>query len=65
MPAGPDPMTATRRPVFSIGGCGAIQPSSHPLSTRKCSIDLMPTGSLLMFSVHAASHGAGQMRPVN
>jgi hypothetical protein len=31
----------------------------------KCSIDLMPTGSLLMLSVHAASQGAGQMRPVN
>ena len=30
-----------------------------------CSIDLMPTGSSLMLSVHAASHGAGQMRPVN
>ena len=30
-----------------------------------CSIDLMPTASLLMFSVQAASHGAGQMRPVN
>ena len=30
-----------------------------------CSIDLMPTGSLLMFSVQAASHGAGQIRPVN
>ncbi len=30
-----------------------------------CSIDLMPTGSLLMRSVHASSHGAGQTRPVN
>jgi len=30
-----------------------------------CSIDLMPTGSLLIPSVHAASHGAGQIRPVN
>ena len=30
-----------------------------------CSIDLMPTGSSLMLSVQAASHGAGQMRPVN
>jgi hypothetical protein len=25
----------------------------------------MPTASLLMLSVQAASHGAGQMRPVN
>ena len=30
-----------------------------------CSIDLMPTGSSLTLSTQAASHGAGQMRPVN
>ena len=30
-----------------------------------CSIDLMPTGSSLTLSTHAASQGAGQMRPVN
>ena len=30
-----------------------------------CSIDLMPTASLLMFSTQAASQGAGQTRPVN
>ena len=30
-----------------------------------CSMLLMPTGSSLTLSVHAASHGAGQMRPVN
>ena len=30
-----------------------------------CSMLLMPTASSLTFSVHAASHGAGQMRPVN
>ena len=30
-----------------------------------CSIDLMPTGSSLMRSTQASSHGAGQMRPVN
>ncbi len=29
-----------------------------------CSIDLMPIGSLLMFSTQAASQGAGQTRPV-
>ena len=46
-------------------GCGMTQPSSQPLSMIACSIDLMPTGSLLMLSVHASSHGAGQMRPVN
>src|SRR5206468_12216987 len=63
--AGPEPTTATRLPDFTAGGSGTTQPSSQPLSIRKCSIDLMPTGSLLMLSVHAASHGAGQMRPVN
>jgi hypothetical protein len=52
-------------PDFSRGGCGTTQPSSQPLSMMKCSIDLMPTASSLMLSVHAASQGAGQMRPVN
>ena len=30
-----------------------------------CSMDLMPTGSELILSVHDASHGAGQILPVN
>ena len=30
-----------------------------------CSMDLMPTGSSFTLSVQAASHGAGQIRPVN
>ena len=30
-----------------------------------CSMLLMPTASSLTLSVQAASHGAGQMRPVN
>ena len=30
-----------------------------------CSIDLMPTAASFTFSTQAASHGAGQMRPVN
>ena len=47
------------------GGCGTTQPSAQALSMIACSIDLMPTGSLLMLSVQAASQGAGQMRPVN
>ena len=47
------------------GGCGTIQPSSQPRSTIAHSIDLMVTGLSSMFSVQAASHGAGQMRPVN
>jgi hypothetical protein len=57
-------MTATRRPVFACDGCGPTHPFSNALSAIACSIDLMPTGSLLMLSVHAASHGAGQTRPV-
>ena len=64
-PAGPLPTTATFRPVFAFGGCGTTQPSSQPLSMILCSIDLMPTGTSSMFSVHAASQGAGQTRPVN
>jgi hypothetical protein len=47
------------------GGSGFTQPDSQALSMIACSIDLMPTGSLLMFSVQAASQGAGQTRPVN
>jgi hypothetical protein len=65
IPAGPEPTTATRLPVLRSGSCGTTQPSSQPLSMMKCSIDLMPTGSLLMLSVHDASHGAGHTRPVN
>ncbi|MOA07386.1 hypothetical protein D3C78_1270780 [compost metagenome] len=65
MPAGPEPTTATFLPVFLAGTSGATQPSAQPLSMIACSMDLMPTASLLMFKVQAASHGAGQMRPVN
>ena len=65
MPAGPDPTTATDLPVFFSGGCGTIQPSSHPLSTIAHSIDLMVTGWSTMFNVQLASQGAGQTRPVN
>ena len=64
-PAGPEPTTATRLPVLCFGGCGITQPISQPLSMIACSIDLIPTASLLMLSVHAASQGAGQTRPVN
>src|SRR6059058_2550649 len=65
MPAGPDPTTATFLPVRTFGTRGFTQPFSHARSAIACSIDLMPTGSSLMFRVHAASQGAGQMRPVN
>jgi hypothetical protein len=52
-------------PVFAAGGFATTKPSAQARSMIACSIDLMPTGSSLMLSVHAASHGAGQMRPVN
>ena len=64
-PAGPLPTTATVLPVFTAAGCGLTQPSAQARSMMACSIDLMPTASSLTFSVHAASHGAGQTRPVN
>src|SRR5687768_3922222 len=64
-PAGPEPTTATFLPVLTLGTCGLTQPSAHARSAIACSIDLMPTGSSLTLSVHAASHGAGQTRPVN
>jgi hypothetical protein len=63
--AGPDPTTATRLPVRRAGASGVIQPSAQPRSTIAHSIVFIVTGLSSMFSVHAASHGAGQMRPVN
>ncbi len=52
-------------PVLTAGGIGTIQPSSQARSTMAHSIVLMVTGLSSMFSVQAASHGAGQRRPVN
>ena len=54
-----------RLPVPRGASCGLIQPSSQPRSMIAASIDLMVTGVSTMFSVQAASQGAGQMRPVN
>ena len=59
------PMTATDLPVRFSGTCGLTQPSSKPRSMIAHSIDLIVTGSSTMLSVQAASHGAGQTRPVN
>ncbi len=59
------PAIKTGKTVAVAGGFGTTQPSAQARSMIACSIDLMPTGSSLMLSVHAASHGAGQMRPVN
>ena len=64
-PAGPDPTTATDRPVRSAGGRGVIQPSSQARSAISCSIVLIVTGSPSMPTTHDPSHGAGQTRPVN
>ena len=47
------------------GGTGTTQPSSHARSMISTSTCLMVTGSWLMPSTHAPSHGAGQRRPVN
>ena len=65
MPAGPEPITATRLPVLRGADLGWIQPSSQPRSTISHSMVLIVTGLSSMLSVHEASHGAGQMRPVN
>src|SRR5437763_3531300 len=64
-PPGPDPTTAAVRPVRNVGGSGRTQPSSKARSMIACSICLIVTASSLMSRTHAASHGAGQIRPVN
>ena len=65
-PAGPEPTTATVLPVSRrSGGCGMTQPSSKARSMIASSICLIVTGSPLIPSTQAASHGAGHRRPVN
>ena len=64
-PAGPEPTTATRLPVRTLGACGATQPASKACSMMVTSTALMVTGSSLMPSTHAPSQGAGQRRPVH
>ena len=64
-PAGPEPTTATRRPVRFAGGSGTTQPSSKPLSMIACSIDFIVTGSPIKPTVQEPSQGAGHTRPVN
>ncbi len=64
-PEGPDPTTATLFRERSDGSSGSIQPSAKPRSTMLFSTSLMATAGLLIPRTHAASHGAGQMRPVN
>ncbi len=65
MPAGPEPTTATRFPVFAAASAGVTMPASQARSTIVFSIVLIVTGSSLMLRTHASSHGAGQTRPVN
>jgi hypothetical protein len=47
------------------GFTGSIQPSVNARSMISTSTCLIATGSWLMPSTHADSHGAGQRRPVN
>jgi len=58
-PAGPDPTTATRRPVRSRGSCGFTQPSAKARSAISYSIRSMVTGSALMPSTQAPSQARG------
>ena len=64
-PAGPEPITTTRLPVFCDGTCGVTQPSRQARSMISTSTCLIVTASELMPSTHADSHGAGHSRPVN
>ena len=64
-PAGPEPITATDAPVSSSGGWATTTPASKARSTIEISICLIVTGSVFRASTHAASHGAGQIQPVN
>ena len=61
----PDPNQRPRSscPGDILGGSGRIQPSANPRSTMLFSICLIVTAGSLIPSTHAASHGAGQMRP--
>ena len=58
-------MTATFLPVLAGAISGLIQPFSQARSTIAHSMVLIVTGLSSMLSVQEASHGAGQMRPVN
>ncbi len=58
-------MTATVLPESHSGGWGRTNPDSQALSMIATSTFLMVTGSWLMPSTQAVSHGAGHRRPVN
>ena len=58
-------MTATCFSVWRVGRTAETQPSDQARSMISTSTCLMVTGSALMPSTHAVSHGAGHSRPVN
>ena len=57
-------MMATRLAGLLFRRQRRVQPSSQARSAIEYSIVLIVTGLSSMLSVQAASHGAGQMRPV-
>src|SRR5271165_6782477 len=64
-PDGPEPTTATEKPDSAGGGTGTTPPAAQARSMISTSTCLIVTGSALMPSTQAASHGAGHSRPVN
>ena len=64
-PAGPLPTTATVFPLREAGARGRTQPSVNARSAISFSICSMATAAWSMARTQAASHGAGQRRPVN
>ncbi|HVM69138.1 MAG TPA: hypothetical protein VM204_04800 [Gaiellaceae bacterium] len=59
-------MPRARELLRAPAGCGAIQPSSQARFTIETSICLIVTAlPSSSSSTHAASHGAGQRRPVS
>lgn len=64
-PAGPEPTTATERPVCREGSTGWTQSSAKARSMMETSTFLIVTGGWLIPSTQLDSQGAGQARPVN
>ena len=65
MSCGSEPTTAIFLSVLFVLTSGIIQPSLKALSIIDLSILFIVTGLSSMFKVHAASHGAEQIRDVN
>ena len=64
-PEGPEPTTATRFPVRTLGGRGTMSPWAQASSMMPSSFSRTVTGSPWRPQVQAASHRAGHTRPVN